>query len=85
MPVEDPLEFGIVITREDGSIERCDAKITAFAIAGALNWIAHWYREDQPLTAEQLAEAFVDVLGRGLSCRLPHLAPQNPGGVHSDK
>ena len=70
---------------EDGSIEQCDAKITAFAIAGALNWIAHWYREDQPLTAEQIAEAFVDVLGRGLSCRPSHLAPQNPGGVHSDK
>jgi hypothetical protein len=57
----------------------------AFAMAGALNWIAHWYREDEPLTAEQLAEAFVDVLGLGLMRRPTDLAPQNPGGVHSDK
>jgi AcrR family transcriptional regulator len=55
----------------DGSIEPCDAKITAFALAGALNWIAHWYRENQPLTADELAEAFVAVLNRGLSRRTP--------------
>ena len=30
--------------REDGSIRECDPKLTAFAMAGALNWIAHWYR-----------------------------------------
>ena len=70
---------------EDGSIEPCDPKIMAFALAGAINWIAHWYRENQPMTADQLAEAFVDVLGRGLSRRTPHLALQKPPGVHSTK
>ena len=28
----------------DGSIGPCNPKMTAFAMAGALNWIAHWYR-----------------------------------------
>src|SRR3977135_3160001 len=47
---------------QDGSIQPCDPKMTAFALAGALNWIAHWYREDQSLTGAQIAEAFVAVL-----------------------
>ena len=51
---------------EDGSIEPCDPKMTAFAMAGALNWIAHWYRENDPMTPEELAEAFVEVFARGL-------------------
>jgi len=67
----------------DGSIEPCDAKITAFALAGALNWIAHWFRADEPMTADQLAETFVSLLGRGLARRTADLALQNTGGVHS--
>ena len=66
-------------------VDRALRRAIAFAMAGALNWIAHWYRENQPLTAEQLAEAFVDVLGQGLSRRPTDLAPQNPGGVHSGR
>ncbi len=54
---------------QDGSIEPCDPKLTAFAMAGALNWIAHWYRENQPLTVDELAEAFVAVFARGLMPR----------------
>jgi AcrR family transcriptional regulator len=54
---------------EDGSIEPCDAKIMAFALAGSLNWIAHWYREGEPMTADELANEFVAVLGQGLARR----------------
>ena len=54
---------------QDGSIEPCDAKMTAFALAGALNWIAHWYREDQSLTGAQIAEAFVAIFEGGLRPR----------------
>lgn len=50
----------------DGSIAPCDPKMTAFAIAGALNWIAQWYRENQPMTPAELADAFVGVFERGL-------------------
>jgi AcrR family transcriptional regulator len=54
---------------QDGSIGPCDAKMTAFALAGALNWIAHWYREDQSLTGAQIAEAFVGIFEGGLRPR----------------
>jgi AcrR family transcriptional regulator len=56
----------------DGSIGPCDPKIVAFAMAGALNWIAHWYREDQAMSAEQVAEAFATFLENGL---LPRPVP----------
>jgi len=50
----------------DGSIAPCDQRMTAFAIAGALNWIAHWYRSDRSLSAAEIAETFVDLFNRGL-------------------
>lgn len=50
----------------DGSIEPCDPKMTAFAMAGALNWIAHWYRGDRPMTPDQVAGRFIDFFERGL-------------------
>jgi AcrR family transcriptional regulator len=54
---------------QDGSIESCDPKLTAFALAGALNWIAHWYREDRSLSGAQIAAAFVAVFEGGLRPR----------------
>ena len=54
---------------QDGSIQPCDPKMTAFALAGALNWIAHWYREDQSLTGGQIADAFVAIFEGGLRPR----------------
>ena len=53
----------------DGSIETHDSKMTAFALAGALNWIAHWYRENQSMTAAEIADAFVGIFNCGLSPR----------------
>ena len=54
---------------QDGSIHPCDPKMTAFALAGALNWIAHWYRENQSMTAAEIAEAFIAVFDNGLQPR----------------
>ena len=54
---------------QDGSIHACDPKMTAFALAGALNWIAHWYREDQSMSGAQIAEAFVTIFEAGLRPR----------------
>jgi AcrR family transcriptional regulator len=53
----------------DGSIGACDPKMTAFALAGALNWIAHWYRDSQPQSASQVADAFVALFENGLRPR----------------
>ena len=61
---------------QDGSIHPCDPKMTAFALAGALNWIAHWYREDQSMTGAQIAEAFVAIFEAGLRPR--GAAPAEP-------
>lgn len=54
----------------DGSIRKCDAKITAFALAGAMNWIAYWYRSDEPLTPAEIAERFVELFQLGLESRV---------------
>jgi AcrR family transcriptional regulator len=53
----------------DKSIAACDPKMTAFALAGALNWIAHWYRDNQALKPADIAQAFVDIFDHGLRPR----------------
>jgi AcrR family transcriptional regulator len=53
----------------DGSIRDCDTKMTAFALAGALNWMGHWYREDAGLNPTEIADRFIDVFNRGLRGR----------------
>jgi AcrR family transcriptional regulator len=56
---------------QDGSIQSCDAKMTAFALAGSLNWIAHWYKENQSMTPAEIADAFIWVFDHGLQPREP--------------
>ena len=63
---------------EDGSIGPCDPKMTAFALAGALNGIAHWYRENQPMSAAQVADAFATFFENGLLPRPAHLPGRRP-------
>jgi AcrR family transcriptional regulator len=53
----------------DGSIRPCDEKMTAFALAGALNWIAHWYRSDDQLAAAEIAHRFIELFEQGLQPR----------------
>jgi AcrR family transcriptional regulator len=52
---------------DDGSITPCDPKIAAFAIAGALNWICHWYEPEGALSAEEIAIQFARTLTQGLA------------------
>ncbi len=79
---------------QDGSIHPCDPKMTAFALAGALNWIAHWYRESQSMTGAEIAEAFIAVFDSGLqprsaaahedsTCRKPKSSSSRPGARRS--
>ena len=65
------LEDGV----RDGSIKTDDIKMTAFALAGALNWIAHWYRENQSMTAAEIADAFVRIFNLGLTPRSEAVPP----------
>ena len=50
----------------EGSINNCDPKITAFALAGALSWIGRWYRPGGDLSPPQIAEHFIALLLNGL-------------------
>ncbi len=79
---------------QDGSIQTCDPKMTAFALAGALNWIAHWYRESQVMTGAEIAGAFIAVFENGLkprcgisiqdpTCRKPKSSFSRPGARRS--
>ena len=54
---------------EDGSIRPFDPKMTAFALAGALNWISHWYRQDDSLSPNQIADRFSEFFDNGLRPR----------------
>jgi AcrR family transcriptional regulator len=54
---------------DDGSIAPCDAKIAAFSIAGALNWICQWYEPDGALSAEEIASQFARTLTQGLAAK----------------
>jgi AcrR family transcriptional regulator len=50
----------------DGSIISCDAKIAAFSIAGALNWICQWYEPEGALSGGEIASQFAQTLTQGL-------------------
>ena len=49
-----------------GSFREVDAKTTVFAILGAINWIARWYRPEGSLQAAGLGEHFADHLLDGI-------------------
>lgn len=66
------LQLGI----EDGSIAPVDPKLAAFAIAGALNWIAHWYRAGRSLEPADIAATLVGLFEHGLAPRPPTGVPR---------
>ena len=49
----------------DGSIADVDARMLAFALAGALNWPAYWHSPDGPQNPDQLSRVIVDLLAQG--------------------
>jgi AcrR family transcriptional regulator len=53
----------------DGSITVPDVKLTAMAIAGALNWSARWYQADGRLSPPEMAEALVRTVLAGIAPR----------------
>jgi AcrR family transcriptional regulator len=53
----------------DGSIRASDPKMAAFALAGALNWIAHWHRANDTLSPEEIANRVLEIFELGLAPR----------------
>src|SRR3546814_16027191 len=60
---------------EDGTVVTSDVRLTAFKLAGALGWVARWYKDDGPQSATEIARMMVDGLMKGLAPRC-HLVPQ---------
>ncbi|MGO9357637.1 MAG: TetR/AcrR family transcriptional regulator [Xanthobacteraceae bacterium] len=61
----------------DGSIGPCDVKLTAFAIAGSLNWIGHWFKHGGALSAGAIADDFAVQLTKGLESRPSRTRPSS--------
>ena len=53
----------------DGSIAPLDVKMTAFALAGALNWPARWFEPGGEKTSAEVAVNMVEMLIHGLAPR----------------
>ena len=70
-PIDAAMRGFIAEGIEEGSIARCDVKMMAFALAGALNWPARWYNPDGPLGASELAKQLVAMLEMGFATRGP--------------
>ena len=62
----------------DGSIKPCDAKLSAFAIAGSLNWIGHWFQRGGAWSAEAVASEFATRLTEGLATRSTRKKAETP-------
>lgn len=50
----------------EGSIAPCDPKIAAFTLAGALSWIARWYRPGGELAPDEIAAQCIGLIVNGL-------------------
>ena len=51
-----------------GEFRAVNSKVAVFAILGAINWIARWYRPEGSLHAEEIGDGFADQLVGGLIC-----------------
>ncbi|HEX9580009.1 MAG TPA: TetR/AcrR family transcriptional regulator [Gemmatimonadales bacterium] len=51
-----------------GEFARVSPKIAVFAILGAINWIARWYRPDGPVRGPELGQQFAQHLVGGVTC-----------------
>jgi AcrR family transcriptional regulator len=52
-----------------GDFRPTNPKTAVFAILGAINWIARWYRPEGALHADELGREFAEHLLGGLTCR----------------
>ncbi len=59
----------IVRGQRVGEFRSVDPKIATFAILGAINWIARWFRPDGTIHTQKLGREFAGLLVGGLICR----------------
>lgn len=51
---------------EDGSLLPCDVRLTAFSLAGSLNWISRWFKKGHGKTSADIGDYFAENLVKGL-------------------
>lgn len=49
-----------------GMFRDLDAKLTSFAVLGAVNWIPRWFSPEGPCSSQEIANRFADYLLAGL-------------------
>jgi AcrR family transcriptional regulator len=54
-----------------GELRDLDPKLATRVVLGAANWLYRWYRPDGPLTIDQMASFFVDILFNGIAAGQP--------------
>ncbi|QBQ49593.1 MULTISPECIES: TetR/AcrR family transcriptional regulator [Brevundimonas] len=64
--VDDRIRSVLSDGASDGSLRPTDSKLTAFAIAGALNAAALWFEDDGPRSPRQIGEHYADLFTNAL-------------------
>jgi TetR/AcrR family transcriptional regulator len=54
---------------EDGTIARIDPKFTEFWILGSLSWMPKWFKPEGDLSADEVANSFIQLISEGLRPR----------------
>lgn len=64
----------------DGSILKLNPKLAMFMLLGAVHWVTKWYSPDGPWTADDVAEALIEMATRGLAA---HPSEWLSAGIHN--
>lgn len=70
--VRQAIEEGI----QQGEFRHLNGRLATFAMMGMINWAYQWYHADGPLSPNDVASAFADVLLNGLLAEAAPPAPQ---------
>lgn len=62
----------------DGTIAPGSERMISFTMAGALNWIARWFKPDGPMSRDEIARTMVGILTNGVAARTPGKEPERP-------
>jgi len=62
---------------EAGRLRPLPAKLVVFGILGMCNWLHKWYKPQGPLSPDQIADVFVDLLERGYLAAPPPAASRD--------
>ena len=54
-----------------GEFGPVDPKVAVFALLGAINWIARWYKPEGSIDTAELGAEYADYLVGGLTCKRP--------------